>query len=138
MLNINNEISKSNIKSITIQNKYVFVYVCCVLFMVCLYICVCESLLKNINYKTKHQIILVAGVPSSQALPGYIITAPPSVCVPDVLGALPVWIQNQKNIHIFDIYIYIYTSFYDDDCFYYHSWRNNVVIAFGTLSSFLT
>jgi len=27
---------------------------------------------------------------------------------------------------------------HDDDCFYYHSWRNNVVIAFGTLSSFLT
>ena len=26
----------------------------------------------------------------------------------------------------------------DDDCFYYHSWRNNVVIAFGTLSSLLT
>ena len=26
----------------------------------------------------------------------------------------------------------------DDDCFCYHSWRNNVVIAFGTLSSFLT
>jgi len=26
----------------------------------------------------------------------------------------------------------------DEDCFYYHSWRNNVVIAFGTLSSFLT
>ena len=26
----------------------------------------------------------------------------------------------------------------DDDCFYYHSWRNDVVIAFGTLSSFLT
>ena len=25
-----------------------------------------------------------------------------------------------------------------DDCFYYHSWRNNVVIAFGTLSSFFT
>ena len=23
----------------------------------------------------------------------------------------------------------------DDDCFYYHSWRNNAVIAFGTLSS---
>jgi len=23
----------------------------------------------------------------------------------------------------------------DDDCFYYHSWRNKVVIAFGTLSS---
>ena len=26
----------------------------------------------------------------------------------------------------------------DDECFYYHSWRNNSVIAFGTLSSFLT
>jgi len=26
----------------------------------------------------------------------------------------------------------------DDDCFYYHSWRNNVAIAFGTLLSFLT
>ena len=30
------------------------------------------------------------------------------------------------------------TDIDDDDCFYYHSWRNNVVIAFGTLSSFLT
>jgi len=27
---------------------------------------------------------------------------------------------------------------HDDDCFYYHSWRNNVVIAFGTLSSLST
>ena len=25
-----------------------------------------------------------------------------------------------------------------DDCFYYYSWRNNVVIAFGTPLSFLT
>jgi len=30
------------------------------------------------------------------------------------------------------------TDAHDDDCFYYHSWRHNVVIAFGTLSSFLT
>jgi len=36
-------------------------------------------------------------VPSSQALPGYLITAPPSVCVPAVIGALAVWIQNQKK-----------------------------------------
>ena len=28
-----------------------------------------------------------------------------------------------------------YSFTIDDDCFYYHSWRNNVVIAFGTLSS---
>jgi len=31
------------------------------------------------------------------------------------------------------------TMFIDDDaCFYTHSWRNNVIILFGTLSSFLT
>jgi len=34
------------------------------------------------------------------------------------------------------IYIYILVCVYDEDCFYYHSWRNNVVIAFGTLSSY--
>jgi len=37
----------------------------------------------------------------------------------------------QKN----DRTLYVCTYTYDDDCFYYHSWRNNVVIAFGTLSS---
>ena len=36
-------------------------------------------------------------MPSSQALPGFLITAPPSVCVPDVIGALAVWIQNPKK-----------------------------------------
>jgi len=40
----------------------------------------------------------IAGVPSSQALPGFIITTPPSVCVPAVLGALAVWIQIKKNL----------------------------------------
>jgi len=39
----------------------------------------------------------IAGVPSSQALPGYLLTAPPSMYVPDVIGALVVWIQNQKK-----------------------------------------
>jgi len=38
-----------------------------------------------------------AGVTSSQALLGYLITAPPSVYVPDVIGALAVWIQKQKK-----------------------------------------
>ena len=32
---------------------------------------------------------------------------------------------------IVDIGLFVYI---DDDCFYNHSWRNNVVIAFGTLS----
>jgi len=38
-------------------------------------------------------------VPSSQALPGFLNTAPPSeaVLVPAVLGALAVWIQNQTK-----------------------------------------
>ena len=31
----------------------------------------------------------------------------------------------------------VMNCYIDDDCFYYHSWRNNVVIAFGTLSSFI-
>ena len=34
------------------------------------------------------------------------------------------------------IYKYIFVL-NDDDCFYYYSWRNYVVIAFGTLSSFI-
>jgi len=40
------------------------------------------------------KIILIVGVPSSQVLPGFLITAPPSVCVSAVIGVLAVWIQN--------------------------------------------
>ena len=40
----------------------------------------------------------IVGVPSSQALPGYRITAPPSVCVPDVIGTLVVWIHKKKKV----------------------------------------
>jgi len=32
-------------------------------------------------------------------------------------------------------WLYSHRDHDDDDCFYYHSWRNNVVIAYGTLSS---
>jgi len=41
----------------------------------------------------------IAGLPFSQVFPGYLIIAPPSVCVPDVIGALAaaVWIQNQNG-----------------------------------------
>jgi len=39
----------------------------------------------------------IAGVPSCQALPGYRITALPSVCVPDVIGALAVRTQSQTE-----------------------------------------
>jgi len=46
---------KSNIKFILIQNKFVIVHVCFVLFIVCLKICVCECLLQNNNHRTKHK-----------------------------------------------------------------------------------
>ena len=41
-------------------------------------------------------------MPLSQAIPGYLITAPPSVCVPDALCTLAVWIQNhtQKKLSL--------------------------------------
>ena len=42
-------------------------------------------------------MILIAGVPSSQALPGYLITAPPCVCVPNVIGALACGFQTKKT-----------------------------------------
>jgi len=63
---------------------------------------VCIHAYANVDFKTtiKKQnikIILISGVPSSQALSGYLITAPPSVCVPDAIGALAVWIQTQKK-----------------------------------------
>jgi len=39
----------------------------------------------------------MAGVLSSQAHPGILITALPSLLVPAELGALPAWFQTQKK-----------------------------------------
>jgi len=39
----------------------------------------------------------IAGVPSNQALLGFHITAPPSVCVSDVIGALACGFQTKKK-----------------------------------------
>jgi len=36
-------------------------------------------------------------VPSSQALPGFLITAPPSVCVSDLIGAVACGFQTKKK-----------------------------------------
>jgi len=63
---------------------------------------VCTSAYANVYSKTtilkqNPPKILIAGVPSSQVLLGFLITAPPSVCAPDAIGALAVWIQNQKK-----------------------------------------
>jgi len=44
---------------------------------------------KYIHFKTTFMCPRsIAGVPSGQALLGFLITAPPSVCVPDVICAL--------------------------------------------------
>ena len=71
----------------------------CVLFYASF---VCIPAYANVCFPTSiiHQnikITLIEGVPSSQALPGYLITAPPSVCVPTVIGVLAVWIQHPKK-----------------------------------------
>jgi len=63
---------------------------------------VCIPAYANVYLKTtitKQNIkkILIAGVPSSQVLPGYLIPAPPSVCVPAVIDVLAVWIQKKKT-----------------------------------------
>ena len=55
------------------------------------------STLKTTIIQQNIKIILIAGVPSSQALSGFLITAPPSVCVSAVLVSLAVWIQNPKK-----------------------------------------
>jgi len=56
---------------------------------------VCISACANVYFKTtitkqNMRIILIAGVPSSQARMGFLVTAPSSVCVPDVIVALAV------------------------------------------------
>ena len=46
-------------------------HVCFFLFIVCLYTCVCDVYFKTTIIKQNIKIILIAGVPSSQALPYY-------------------------------------------------------------------
>jgi len=97
MLNTNNEMLRSNIKFSTIQIDFLFfMYVCFYPSFVCI------SAYANVYFKTtvmkkNMKIILIAGVPSSQALPGFLITAPPSVCVPDEIGALACGFQTKKK-----------------------------------------
>jgi len=80
MLNISNEMSKSNIKLFEVK-KICFFYVCSVLFIVCLYICVCECLFKTTIIKLNIKIILIAGLPSRQALSSGLPYNCTSICV---------------------------------------------------------
>jgi len=101
---------KSNIKFIPIQNKSILVHVCFVLFIVCLYICVCECLLQNNNHKTKHnnnttskQHLYVRGPllecrstrSGASGLPYY---CAPLVCISVVIELLAVWRHNKPKI----------------------------------------
>ena len=61
IINITNEISNSKIEFIPIHNTSVVSHVCFVLFIVCLYICVCECLLQNNNHKTKYKDTTTSG-----------------------------------------------------------------------------
>ena len=67
-----------------LQFKINLVLCMCVLFYSSF---VCISAYANVYFQTtiikqNIKLILIAGVPSSQALPGFLITAPPSACVP--------------------------------------------------------
>jgi len=101
--------SKSNIQLIAIQNESVLVHVCFVLFIVCLYICVCECLLQNNNHQKKHinntssiQHSWVRGPlrecrsiwSGASGLPYY---CAPLVCVSDVMESLAVWRHNKPK-----------------------------------------
>ena len=76
-------------------------------FLICVLFCssfACISAYANVHcdfkttiIKPNMEIILIAGVPKSQTAPVYLIVTPPSVCVPDVIGVLAVWISNQKK-----------------------------------------
>ena len=76
---------------------------CFVLFLVSFYVCVCECLLQN-NMRMYTSIHIHrseahcgSAVRFGQALLGFLITAPPSVCVSAVLDSLAVWIQQKKK-----------------------------------------
>jgi len=81
MLNINNKMSKLNITFITNQNKSDLVHVCSVLFIVCLYVCVCECVFQNnVQMYTSNQYSWVRGplregLSLSQADLAFFITA---------------------------------------------------------------
>jgi len=50
-----------------------------------------------VNQYSRSEIHCGSAVRFGQALPGFFITAPPSVCVSAFLGALAVWIRKKKK-----------------------------------------
>jgi len=103
LLDINNEMPKSNI-------KFVIVHVCFILCIVCLCICVCECLFQNNNHKTKRKNTTTSKQHScvcgpirechsirsgASGLPYY---CAPLVCVSEVIELLAAWRYNKPNL----------------------------------------
>ena len=81
----------------TITNKKTDYCSTCVYFIPAPCFLMCIRFYVSFIWLHVYAFAIYPGVPSSQALLGFLITAPPPVLVPAVLGALPVWIQNQKK-----------------------------------------
>ena len=76
----------------------VFLDVCDVL---CLFylntcVCICPSFHGLLRECLRARLFRVT-------LPSSLVTAPPSVCIPDVIGALAVWIQNPKKTYLQEV-----------------------------------
>jgi len=86
------------------------------------FVCITASASANVYCKTtilkqNMKIILIAGVLSSQALLGFLITAPLSARVSAVLGAPAVWIKYQKKKTIyFSLHVCAYASTFRVHC----------------------
>ena len=98
--NINNtnihQKKKKEVKKIIIINQCVFMDVCSVLLLSCLYICVCAYL--------QMQVPLPECCLMQSGVCGPLSYCAPLVCVPPVIGVLTVWWHNQKTVfHVFEV-----------------------------------
>ena len=81
------------------RNSYINNYnlcLCVLFYSSFVYTCVCVFL--------HIQVRCGSAVRFGQALPGFLITAPPFVCVPDVLGALARGFQTKKKNQSCDLF----------------------------------
>jgi len=83
----------------------------------------------SITKNTPYTLLCRAPVPNTSYALDF------EVCIYGYEGYICVYVYIHIYIHMY-VHLYIHRCNGEDDCFYYHSWRNNVVIAFGTLSSF--
>jgi len=97
---IHNKMSAQTNKSIRLLSKINYCSTCVFFIHVRVSWCVFCSMSLIFDYMCMHLPFIpwfIAGLPSSQALPGYLITAPPSMCILDVIGALACGFQTKKK-----------------------------------------